>query len=135
MNISVLLRKISASPLSLGQSKGTKLFCTLGSLPNHGLGNHEYPGVGITVKFGACQHTHTPGKHREETSMFPISGWSHQYFSCALSGRKFERCPLQLISHHTQIINTSFWISSLSMWGKRRLLGVVNVDLPRGNHA
>jgi len=31
--------------------------------------------------------------------------------------------------------NSSYWMSSLSKWRKRRLSGVVSMDSPRENHA
>jgi len=43
--------------------------------------------------------------------------------------------PVNLTSIPGNMINSSFWMSSLSKWRKRRLSGVVSMDSPRGNHA
>lgn len=99
-NVPVLLRNVPATSLSLGQSNKTQQLCILpGKSPKLWFMKSLTCWSGHTNEIWSLSTCPTHQGNTEEICMFLIFVWSHRYFSCALSGRKFERCPLQLINH------------------------------------
>lgn len=109
LGMKMFLRKVSSSPLILGQSNRTQLFSILSGKPfkNCALCNHGYPGVGSSLKFGACQHhPHTrKAQRRKEMSnerrytfhIWMVSSISIKYFI------KEEICKVSSPTDHSLI--------------------------------